>query len=272
MSRSAGRERSRGGFAKLDAGDLFVLINDASAGGPAGPVYAVAGRRGLNSWGSSPGGYCVIWTQTASSAPAPYTPDAQAAAGGLGGANPITTKKVQPQDYQLASTEIVQVRFKIRLLDTTPASGALIDMFDIYASNPGSTAAWGSNNTTAPLNARLQLPDPADAVAAATQTANMGQPTEGYASDGGWLAADRTELWWVYQKVPSFQVQWNGSGATPAGIGLALEASGYCYTVLQQPVDAAGPQRYVAGHLVTVPDGFSVDDIIPINTQVIPGE
>jgi hypothetical protein len=254
-----------GGWAALKPGRLCVLLKAADASPLT--VFEVQAGAGLPFLGKGAGGYCVIWTQSGT-APAPYTADPTAGSGPIqpGG----NVGGIQPSALQGLNNELFQARFKLRLLDTTSPSGAHIDMFDVQAFNPGGANAWGTSNYPAVINARGQMPDPSDDASAALQDEDM-TPASAYASQDGWMAADRTELFWIGQAAqPFFQVNWYGADATPDGIGLALEVSGYRY-VINPTTRPAGRPGVIAGHPVMVPDGVSVDDIVPVQVQSIFG-
>ncbi len=258
--RSSGRRRLfQGGFCAVEPGDIILPLDGTS--GP-GVLYDVIHASPLPLFGAGPGGVTVIW---ADSAPGPpYSLDPKGATGVLTSGQP--SAMVAPDAFQLASSELVQVRFKVKLIDTAAISGAHIDMFDVLAFNPGSSRTWGTNATQAILNARQQVSDPADAVSLPNQDTNMGAPTTALDA-GGWMAADRTELFWKgtasTAQVPNFQVKWNGAASTPAGIAVALEVSGYRF-ILKERAQDSDREAVIAGQSLYLPKNVSVDDIIPI--------
>ncbi len=261
MRGSARRRHFQGGFSALEPGDI-VLPLDGSSG--AAVLYDVVHASPLPLLGEGPGGVTVIWAVSTPSLP--YTLDKNAATGALtsGQASSVVT----PDAFLLAKNELVQARFKVRLIDTSAGSGAHVDMFDVLAYNPGSgQRAWGTNSVAAILNARQQVGDPADAVSLPLQDTNMGAPTSTL-DVGGWLAADRTELFWMgqggsTQQVPSFALRWNGAAATPAGIAVGLEVSGYRF-VLKERAQDGDREVSLAGQTFYLPNNVSVDDIVGV--------
>ncbi len=254
-----GRRQYIGGWNIANIGDLIVLTDGTGKGSLT--VYDVVGMRAAPLYGEGPGGATVIWAVTTPSAP--YKLDPKAATGGINSGG--TTSAITPDAFSLQQNEVMQARFKPKLIDTAAGSGAHIDMFDISAFNPGSTSAWGTKNVPAMLNARIMVGDPADSVSLPLQDTNMGAPTAAAALVDGWMAAEKTELCWTFnQLVPSFVLRWNGAASTPAGIAVALETSGYTYYI--QARNGNRPFT-LAGYSVMVPDDVSVDDIIPIQVQ-----
>jgi hypothetical protein len=259
--RSTGRERFfRGGWNTLEPGDLCILVDGTSWSGL--DVYDVVQARGLNSLGESPGGATVIWA--VSSPYPPYKADPKANIGSLGPGQ--ATPLIAPDAFQLQTNEMVQARFKLKLIDTAAGSGAKVDGFDLTAYLPGSSLYWGTSQTTAPLNARMQLPDPADAIALPVQDANMSLPSA-YAQDDGFLYAETTEIFWQYNIIPQFILKWNGAASTPAGIAVAVEVQGYDYILRKRP--GGSRTGVVGGVTISIPDGVSPDDIVPIPVQAL---
>ena len=265
--RSTGRHRNRGGWNFLEKGDLCVIVNNTSDTG--GPVYDVVSYRRLASIGSSPGGFCVIWSESGT-APAPYTVDAQAGEGAID-AGGGTSKWIQPQDLSVLTNVVIQARIKGRLLDTASPSGAKVTMFDLFCNNPKGSTLWGSDNTPARLNARLQMPDPVDTISAASQDHDMSQASA-YASTPGWDSSDMFECWWAYNLVPWFQLAWNGSSATPSGIAYGLDGQGYAYVLKERVLAQGGRGAIIAGQSFQIPSDCSPDDIQVISTQAVAGE
>jgi hypothetical protein len=263
--RSTGRERFfRGGWNTLEPGYLCILVDGTTWDGL--PVYDVVQARGLNSLGESPGGLTVIWA--VSSPYPPYKADPKASILSLGAGQ--QTGLIAPDAFQLQVNEMVQARFKLRLIDTAAGSGAKIDNFDLVAYLPGSSLYWGTTQTTAPLNARYQVPDPADAISAPVQDANMSLPAA-FPVDDGFLFAETTEMFWQYDIIPQFRLQWNGASATPAGIAVALEVQGYDYILRRRAGSTQGRSAIVGGVNISIPDGVSQDDIIPVPVQALAG-
>ena len=263
--RSTGRERFfRGGWNTLEPGDLCILVDGTEWS--ALPVYDVVQARGLNSLGESPGGVTVIWAVSSPYPPYKADPKANIGALGAGGQTPL----IAPDAFQLQVNEVVQARFKIKLIDTAAGSGAKVGNFDLNGYLPGASLYWGTTQTTAPLNARMQMQDPADAISLPVQDANMALPST-FPGDDGFLFAETTEMFWQYNIIPQFRLTWNGAAATPAGIAVALVVQGYDYILRPRAGSTQGRHAIVGGVDVSVPDGVSQDDIIPIPVQALAG-
>jgi hypothetical protein len=253
-----GRRQYIGGWNIANIGDLIILTDGTGKGSLT--VFDIVGMRAAPLYGEGPGGATVIWTSSAVSAP--YKLDAKGSTGSISSGG--VTQQITPDAYLLMSNEVMQARFKPKLIDNTSGnSNAKIDMFDIYAYNPGSTSAWGTKNVPAIMNARAMVGDPADAISLPLVDANMTGPTAAAAITDGWMAAEKTELCWNFnQQTPAFVLRWNSASSTPAGISVALETSGYVYYIA--PRGGSGRPYTIAGYSVMVPDDVSVDDIIPI--------
>ncbi len=260
MSRDRGM--FRGGWNAACVGDNVILTDGSGQGSCT--VYTVYAMRAAPLFGEGPGGVTVIWAVTTPSAP--FTLDPKAAVGSLGSGTP--TNAITPDAFQLQNNEVAQMRFKVKMIDTSAGSGAHIDNFDLSAFNPGSTRAWGSKNVQAILNPRAQVGDPADAISLPLQDTNMGAPTAAAAIVGGFddAVSVSTELMWYYQNVPNFVLKWNGAAATPAGLAVGLECSGYIYYIKPKAsLPGMGAiSGDIGGYAVSVPGGVDVRDIIPL--------
>lgn len=247
-----------GGWNRLEAWDLCCILDQSEQNQP--PIYDVSSAGGVPLFQSTADddatGLITIWAVTAP--PAPYVIDPKGVTGVIA---PNGTKRCTPDSLNLNTNELVQARVKIRLIDTSPASGAVIDDFSLRAYLPGSSAVWGTSNAAGVLSARRQIGDGADSVSAPLQGSDQAGPA--YASVSGWESADQTELFWFgTNSQPTFEVVYFGSGNTPAGIAIALEISGYRYLLKTHP---AGARRVVRGGVtILVPDDAEIDDIIPI--------
>jgi hypothetical protein len=254
--------RNVGGWKALEWGDIVVLVDQSNQDQP--PVYDVSWDGGVPLFGSDgtndSTGLITIWAVT--TPPLPYVLDSKAATGAIaanGG-----TKTCTPNSLSVGANELIQARIKIRLIDTASPSGAVIDDFSLLAYLPGSQAVWGTSLVGGVLSARRQIADGADAISAPTQGTNQLLPASRQ-SVSGWESADSTELWWFgVNSNPQFKLVYMGSGATPAGIAIALEVSGYRYLLTEHPPGHRVVTR--GGVKILVPDDCDVDDIIGIPT------
>lgn len=253
--------RNRGGWKAYEWGDLVVLLDQNTQDNP--QIYDISDDRGVplfaNDESDDQTGVIPIWAVSTPSAP--YLLDPKGATGTIA---PLGNKTCAPDSLQLKTNELVQVRVKLKLIDTFPASGAVIDDFSLSAFLPGSSAVWGTSNTAGVLSPRVQAGDPADSVSLPLQGSDMGGPA--YAALTGFEVNDKTELFWYgVNSVPSFRLNYFGSGNTPAGIAVGLELSGYRYLLAAHPVGSGQRTAYRGGIQITIPDDVgSVDDILGV--------
>lgn len=252
--------RNRGGWKGLEWGDVCVLVDGTNAQSP--PLFDVVHDQGVPLFGSASDdntGLITIWAVTTPSAP--YENEENTKVGALA---PGGVAACQPQSLQLKANELVQARVKVRLIDASPASGAVIDDFAVRAYNPGSTAVWNLANQKGVLSARTQVGDGADSVSAPLQGTDQAGPA--FAALSGFETADQTELWWYgVNAQPTFEVCYFGAAPTPAGIAIALEVSGYRYILAEHPF-TGGRQVTRGGVKLTVPPDVDVADIVGIIT------
>lgn len=203
-------------------------------------------------------GVIVLWYDT--TLPPGYVADQNAiTAAHIGAGSNIS---LQPQALQFSRGQVAQIRMRPKFFATV--TGAVHD-YDVQLYSPPSTQRFSFLHSNGVINTMGQVQDPADSIVAPAQGADEGLPAA-YASQYAWSGlAARSEIFIAEDKGPKIQLNNNGSAIT-AGGAMGIEVSGFVYNLrpATMPSGSTPSAGYIAGNAVSIPPGYSVNDIIPL--------
>lgn len=204
----------------------FMLLQEGDRPFGANPFYEVLTVEGL--LGGSTHGTIILFSHSAA-APTGYTLDKQ----GVGGqtlAAAANVGPIQPLALVFAQNWVGHMRFMLRFLGL-PA-GLVADDIDLQPFLPRALARWSALNWTGRLNSMYQPQLPGDAIAGPAQAANLALPAA-FPQFLPWHEFSHTEMFWLADNSPAFQINNNGAVASAAGMAVGLDIFGFAYKLKQ---------------------------------------